>query len=261
MDDQPRVSLDEVLGRMDRHLADLAGAEDDRRFFLGLYRVMTGSIHRGIDDGRFVDPAWTALLTTGFAELYFSAEEAWSSVGRCPGPWEAAFAASGRRRVSSVEHALLGVNAHIVYDLPQAVAAAMRASGDVVDGEVTPATLARRRHDYEVVNHILAETVDDAQDLLASYSRTAAWLDVLLLRFDEYAAEALLRASRTQGWHVAIALAVARDEREQEAVRAHLDRVACGYVSRIDLTQLVPTRIGRGLAARFRPPLAGPIAP
>ncbi len=243
-----------VLVRMDERIAQLDRAGDDRAIFLSVYRTMTGAIHDAIAAGRFVDPAWTEDLTARFALLYFDAEDAWDRTGACAGPWEAAFAVAGRPRVTAVEHALLGINAHIVYDLPRAVAATMRATGDVVDGELTPGVLARRRHDYDVVNHILAETIDTAQELLARYSRVAAWIDALALRLDEYAAEMLLRVSRTQGWHIALALAVARNERETEAVRAHLDRIACGYVRRIDLVQLLPTRVARAVGDRFRPP-------
>lgn len=176
-----------------------------------------------------------------------------------PGPWEAAFAAGAQRRVSTIEHALLGINAHIVYDLPFAVAATMREVGDVVDGHLEAAVLVRRRHDYEVVNQVLAETITAAQAVLAEESRVTAWLDVAAMRLDEYAAELLLRASRTQGWHAALALAVARDDAEREAVRRHLDRVACSYVERIDLFRLVPTAAGRRLAQRLRQPLAASV--
>lgn len=161
---------------------------------------------------------------------------------------------AGRVRVNPVEHALLGINAHIVYDLPLAVASTMLAAGDVVDGEIAAATLARRRHDYEVVNHVLAETIDSAQEVIASMSRIAALVDGVMLRLDEYLAEAMLRFSRTQGWHTSVALAVVRDHQEREAIRDHLDRVACGYVSRIDVTRVVPTRVGRLLVERVRPP-------
>jgi hypothetical protein len=151
---------------------------------------------------------------------------------------------------------LLGINAHIVYDLPFAVATTMIAQGDVHDGRLLADTLVRRRHDYEVVNHILAETVDAAQAVLATESRASLWVDKLTLKLDNYAAELMLRASRTQGWHNALALAVARDDAERDAVRQHLDRVACGYVQRIDLTQLLPGERARTLVSRWRPPFA-----
>jgi hypothetical protein len=251
-DDQ---QLEVLLERMAARIDELRRSGDDRRIFLAVYATMTNAIHVAIHGGRFMDPAWTALLTDRFAGLYFDAEDAWERQDpRCPGPWRAAFAAAGSRRISALEHALLGINAHIVYDLPFAVAAAMREAGDVVDGRLHADALVRRRHDYEVVNHILAETVDEAQEVLGTESRVSALLDALAGRLDAYVAEALLRVSRTQGWHTALALAVARDEQERDAVRQHLDRVACGYVQRIDVTQLVPGTRARSLVARWRAP-------
>ena len=256
------VQLSALLARMDRRIVELRQDGDDRRVFLAVYARMTGAIHRGVAAGRFMDSAWTAELTARFATLYFDAEEAWcSGAPGCPNAWRAAFAVAGQPRVSVLEHALLGINAHIVYDLPFAVAQTMAARGDVVDGRLQGDTLVRRRHDYEVVNHILAETIVDAQAVLARESRATAILDRIALRFDEYAAEALLRASRTQGWHTALALAVARDEGERDAVRQHLDRVACGYVQRIDITQFLPGERTRRAMARLRPPFSAALDP
>jgi hypothetical protein len=251
----PTDDLAPLVARMDAQVGQLRARRDDRRIFLAVYATMTGAIRRALADGRFMDARWTTELTTRFAALYFDAEEAWQLGGRCPGPWEAAFAAGGRRRISAIEHALLGINAHIVYDLPFAVATTMDALGDVVDGRLEAAVLVRRRHDYEVVNQVLAETITAAQAVLARESRATAWLDVAAMRLDEYAAELLLRVSRTQGWHAALALAVARDDAERDAVRRHLDRVACSYVERIDLARMVPTAAGRRLVRRLRPPL------
>jgi hypothetical protein len=255
--------LGATLVRMERRITELRARQDDRRIFLAVYATMTRAIHRGVEQNRFMDPVWTEQLTARFAGLYFEADEAWEhDRDRCPGAWRAAFAAAGRPRVSVLEHALLGINAHIVYDLPFAVSATMRSTGDVADGRLQGDTLVRRRHDYEVVNHILAETIRDAQAVLARESPMSRVLDRLALRLDEYAAEALLRASRTQGWHNALALAVARDEHELAAVRQHLDRVACGYVQRLDITQFLPGGRIRRAAARFRAPfstgLSGP---
>lgn len=255
MTDDIAMPVPDVRRVLDERVQAFREAGDDRRIFASVYATMTGAIDRGLEDGRFVDPAWTAHLTDRFIWLYLDAEDAWRRGGTgCPTPWCAAFAACGQPRVSAVEHALLGINAHIVHDLPLAVADTLRDRGDTVDGRLQGDTLARRRHDYEVVNHVIADTIDDAQAVLATESRTSAVLDRLALRFDAYVAEAMLRAARTQGWHAAVALAVARDDAERQAVRTHLERVACGYVDRLDLTQLAPLR-ARPLLARWRAPL------
>lgn len=252
-DDRLAAALDE----MEASLATLRRRDDDARIFLAVYATMTRAVWAGVHDGRFMDGAWTTELTVRFAELYGDAAAAWSArQPSCPRAWCAAFAAAGQPRVSAVEHALLGINAHIVYDLPFAVADTMIAHGDVADGRLHADTLARRRHDYEVVNHLLAETIGAAQAVLAAESRLSAVVDRIALTLDEYVAEVMLRASRTQGWHTALALAVARDDQERDAVGAHLDRVACGYIDRIDLTQHLPGTRARAAAARWRAPFS-----
>jgi hypothetical protein len=255
------IVLERILERMRDRIAALRHLGDDRRIFLAVYATMTGAIHDGVRTGRFMDPVWTEMLTARFATLYFDAEQAWDAHDpTCPRAWQAAFAAAGAPRISAVEHALLGINAHIVYDLPFAVATTMVATGDVRDGRLMADTLVRRRHDYEVVNHILAETIDAAQGVLAQESRASAIVDRMTLKLDNYAAELMLRASRTQGWHNALALAVARDDAEREAVRQHLDRVACGYVQRIDITQMLPGGRVRAMVSRWRPPFTSVFA-
>jgi hypothetical protein len=247
--------LPDLLSRMDARIADFEHDRDARRVFLTVYRTMTGAMVAAIDDDRFLDPAFAAALTLRFADLYFDADESWCHVPEhCPAPWRCAFEVAASPRVTALEHALLGINAHIVYDLPQALADTLRTFGDT-GREATPAQLARRRFDYEVVNQVLVETVDHAQDVLAErFFSSARWLDTLALRFDELLAELLLRTARTQGWHSAVALAHAADDRERDVVRRQLERLTLDYARRIDVTQHVPTGVGRRMAARWRAP-------
>jgi hypothetical protein len=62
-------ALDAVLARMTRRVDDLRQRGDDRRIFLAVYATMTGAIHDGVRGGRFMDPAWTEVLTARFATL------------------------------------------------------------------------------------------------------------------------------------------------------------------------------------------------
>lgn len=245
--------LDVLVGRLDERLAEHERDDDLRRVFLTVYRTMTRSMQASLDDDLFLDSDWTGDLTVRFAETSFEADEDWCRDGRCAAPWEVAFRTATSTRHLVVEHALLGINAHIVYDLPRAVADTMVAHGDPAGGVDTSVVLARRRFDYDAVNQVLARTVDRVQDLLAErFSATVRLLDALAFRLDEYAAEALLRYARTQGWHGAVALASCRDDAEREVARAHLERLAADYAARIDIGQFVPTRTGRRLVARWR---------
>ncbi|MBY5163198.1 DUF5995 family protein [Salsipaludibacter albus] len=253
MGDRTTARLDELVGRMDERLEQHHADDDLRRIFLTVYRSMTQSMQASLDDDLFLDRDWTRDLTLRFAETYFDADDAWCRDGRCATPWEVAFRTATSNRHLVVEHALLGINAHIVYDLPRAVAATLVAHGDLAEDGDTAVVLARRRFDYDAVNHVLARTVDRVQDLLADqFSPTVRILDAFAFRLDEYAAEALLRYARTQGWHAAVALASCRDADEREVARAHLERLAADYAARIDVEQFVPTRTGRRLVRRWR---------
>lgn len=251
--------LDAVAERMDRRLAEFQEAGDHRSIFLTVYRAMTAQMQRFLPAGRFLDPQWTLALTTRFAGMYFEADEAFSHPDQvCPGPWQCAFAAASVRRVLTLEHALLGINAHITYDLPRAVADNLVEFSDLVPGThgmPVSGVLVRRRYDYEVVNDILAHTTDMVQDaLVQTFSPFLKVLDTLAMRFDEYAAEMFLRYARTQGWTHAVALGFARDDHERELIRAQLEHVSMEQVARIDLTSNLPRRL-RKVAYRMRPPL------
>jgi hypothetical protein len=261
LDAHADAALDAVLARMTARLGELRRAGDDRRIFLAVYATMTGAIHRGVHEGRFMDPTWTEVLTARFATLYFDAEAAWEAHDPCcPRPWCAAFAAAGGRRISAVEHALLGINAHIVYDLPFAVATRWwreATSGrPVARGHARPSPARLRGGQPHPRRDGRCRPGGPRRGVTSQRLGRPAHPPKL----DNYAAELMLRASRTQGWHNALALAVARDEAERDAVRQHLDRVACGYVERIDLTQLLPGTRARTLISRWRPPFAAALA-
>ncbi len=249
-------AVDQLLARMDDRLADFVRDDDPRQIFLTVYRTMTATMDRSMPDGVFLDPAWSSALTLRFAGMYFDADEAFECGDACPEPWAVCFRAAHEERVLVLEHALLGINAHIMYDLPRAVAETMVAFGDTGPDVDHTAIVARRRFDFDVVNHLLALTTDQVQNLLGTrFSRSVKVADALGSRVDEYIAEFFLRYARTQGWHSAVAMAFAEDDREREVVRAHLERVATDYAGRIDLTSLVPTRLGKRLARRYRAPL------
>lgn len=139
----------------------------------------------------------------------------------------------------------------------------MREFGDVgPDGTPLTGVVARWRFDYEVVNEILAATIDSVQDVLARRTFFLLWVvDEAALRLDEYFAEMVLRFARFQGWNSAVALAVARNPREQQLIRQHLGQVALKLARRIDLLAHLPDlplmrRFTRLVRRPFVPPTA-----
>jgi Family of unknown function (DUF5995) len=82
----------------------------------------TRAVKDDLAQGGFVDADWTERWDVVFADMYLDALEAWNATGDAPGPWAIAFgAANDTPRVPPLRHLLLGMNAHINYDLPQSL--------------------------------------------------------------------------------------------------------------------------------------------
>ena len=109
-----------LIERMNGQLAELRTAGDRRAAFLGTYLRTTRAVGAALERGVFEDPDWVARWDVDFAALYLDALEAHrtdpSSVAR---PWQRAFGA--RPGLPPEAHVLLGMNAHINYDLPQSL--------------------------------------------------------------------------------------------------------------------------------------------
>jgi hypothetical protein len=110
-----------------------------------------------------------SLRAAGDQRQYFQPTCIWTRSGRrwraaAPTrPWEIAFGAPAG--LPPLRHVLLGMNAHINYDLPQALLAV------ITDEEFgDPALLARRRSDHQAIDRVLGSRVAAEDDELASVS-------------------------------------------------------------------------------------------
>jgi hypothetical protein len=109
-----------------------------------MYAHVTAAMHERVVSGDFDDPMRTAAFTQSFADLYLTAAEDRVDAARC---WRASWDVGGDQRLLIAQHLLLGINAHVNYDLPQAVVATADEIGD----------LAPLRSDFDAVNDVLAD--------------------------------------------------------------------------------------------------------
>jgi Family of unknown function (DUF5995) len=153
--------------------------------------------------GGFADPDWVERWDVAFADLYLEALEA-SLAGRRPSrPWDIAFGAPAD--LPTLRHVLLGMNAHINYDLPQALLAV------ITDEQFNdPALLARREADHRAIDNVLASRVAAEDDELIKISGPLSLLDRLLRPFNQLGTQRFLREARVKVWANAIALNRAR---------------------------------------------------
>ena len=241
------AAIDAMIARMTEALARARATGQRREVFLFAYKFLSERLRENLQAHRFVDVPWTIALATRFAALYFDAETAYDRGEPCSEPWRRFFAACDQRFVSYPELLLLGMNAHIVYDLALALAPGLRPSD--------PADLALRQFDHELVNELLDEAIDPFQDEFARHF--GAWIavvDRLAGRLDEWLVDRALREVRGQVWKHAVALASAPDAASRETIRRHLERLAVRNARRIDVANHLPTPLAR-LARLVRQPL------
>ncbi len=187
-------SIDAVVALMQARLDTLPPDREAQREFLGTYRRTTAAVGAAIQDGVFEDPAWVLTWDVAFAGLYLDALAAdISGEGGVPRPWRLAFDAPAS--LPPLRHVLLGINAHVNYDLPQALLAVI-SDEDFADD----ALLVRRRRDHERIDGVLSGRVA-AEDVELSTRSARTLLDRALRPLNRSASRRFLRESREKVWH------------------------------------------------------------
>src|SRR3954447_17682177 len=159
-----------------------------RRPFLSTYLRTTQAVGDAVATGGFLDPAWVERWDVAFAELYLRAHDAFVSgeAAAVPRPWRLAFAAPDD--LPALRHVLLGINAHVNYDLPQAMLSVI-SPADFDDASL----IDRRRRDHERIDDVLASRVKDEDDLLGDHKTL---LDRVLTPLNRMGSKRFLREAR-----------------------------------------------------------------
>lgn len=178
-----------------------------RRAFHDTYLRTTEAIDVALAAGRFVDAAWVEEWDLAFAGRYLDALTTDMAGERPSRPWQAAFAASDGPRLPPLRLVLLGMNAHINYDLPQAVCAVVED-----DDWHDPDLIGRRAADHARIDAILAERVATEDRLLEEVEQPGdrTWLDRLLRPINRLGTRRFLAESRAKVWTNARLLSEAR---------------------------------------------------
>lgn len=197
--DEPFRSVDDAYDRLaavEEHLRDRS---DRRSVFLTVYTEMTGAVRERIRAAEFADPDWVRSYLVEFADWYREAVIAfergrWNAV---PAPWLIAFNASLSDYTLFVQDALLGISAHINYDLPYTLH----------EVGIDPGR-ASKRADHDAINGILARLVDVVKRAMAEVYAAEGYASVsdLLGSFDEDFTLFGLVESRNLAWRNAVHL-------------------------------------------------------
>ena len=194
-------AVETVVRSMQDRLDGLAPEQAYLREFLGTYQRTTLAVGRAVDGGAFEDPEWVERWDVVFAELYVVALDAHLSGGTPSRPWRLAFDAPPG--LPALRHVLLGINAHVNYDLPQALLAVI-SDEDFAD----PTLMASRRRDHERIDGVLAGRVAAEDAELGAHGRSLT--DRVLQPLNRLSSKRFLKEARVKVWHNTEELQIAR---------------------------------------------------
>jgi hypothetical protein len=171
-----------------------------------MYRGVTRRVRDGIREMEFPDPAVMEALDVLFAQRWLDACRGHWDGAPVTGPWQVTFDASRNAKITLMQHLMLGMNAHINFDLGIAAA-------ETVDRH-PEMTIEDLRDDFMSINEVLGSLIDDMQDAMATVSPWMGIADWAAARFDEDASGFAIEWARDQAWEFAQKLsAVPADER------------------------------------------------
>ena len=152
----PVSSVPEVIARLDQirtfaEAHEVRGQHDGVACFSFLYHRITTRVFEGLNSGRFTDREFVTLLDVVFANRYLSALRA-SVVDpdKVPHAWSVLFERRAHRRITPLQFAAAGVNAHVNFDLAVAVV-------DTCSQLGSEPNAGTKRQSYQEINKIFAE--------------------------------------------------------------------------------------------------------
>ena len=205
-----------VVARMQSLVSQWQEAANPQAVFLSCYMMMTGNTLAAIEGQEFADPAWVGRLLDRFAEYYFVALESYErDRAAAPPVWQLAHDATRDPDALPVQNLLLGVNAHINYDLVLTLDDLLRPDWPGMSHDQRATCF----DDYCHVNDIIGRTIDDVQDQVLEPAMPAMDIvDKLLGPLDERLISALITGWRETVWENAASLLEAKDEGERLAL-------------------------------------------
>ena len=220
-----------ALERMSAQLAAWEAGGDRRAIFLGCYRLMTVNMHTALASGEFHDARWVGALLERFADYYFDALAAYvqatgrgpAANGEVPAVWRLTHDAARNPETQVLQNLMLGVNAHICYDLVLTVAELLAPEWASLGDE----RRARRHADHSHVNAVIARTVDAVQDTVVErFAPRLDLLDLALGPLDEWLASRLIARWREGVWQAAVQMAETSEAAAREALRLEVEAAA-----------------------------------
>lgn len=187
----PATNIDEVISELDVIVAKCLAENNKMGLFAALYRKVTLRVKEGIAAGRFNDGERMERLDVVFANRYLEAYDAYNTGNSMTSSWRITFNAAKNPNLFIIQHLFAGMNSHISLDL--GIATAKTVGG---------LPLSDIERDFNEINKILSDMIDDVQKALEKTSIMMLALDWLVGKADEKLAQFSLELFRKRAWDI-----------------------------------------------------------
>jgi hypothetical protein len=241
----------EALESLERVSERLHALRDPRAAFPEVYGVITRRvlIEAREPRSRFLEPGWIGRLMGRFCARYLETL-AWSLRGLpqdCAG-WRLAYACADTGLTIPLQDVMLGISAHINYDLALGISQTIIEHGHADD----PHMLARYKHDHDLVNELLRASIPESMTRLrvrhGCRASGLAWRTAPSLV--EHVIMAVLGRWREHVWGDVLRLLAASHAGERRAVLRAMDRRS-GHIARVLAGPSAGLRLGRAALRRL----------
>jgi hypothetical protein len=198
------------LERLEEILAWSRAANSRIGYFAALYVHVEHAIAAAIEAGEFRDPVALARVNEVFFDRYLAAVDQHRRGEPSTLAWLASFEAATDDNLVVVQHLLLGMNAHINFDLAIAVAEA-----------IPPPDLEAFLSDFDHMNGLLMSLVDAVSADLSRVWPLLKWISRLTHQAEDAIIGFSMRFAREGAWEQARLLAGLEPSRRPTAI---LDR-------------------------------------
>lgn len=185
-------TINDVLFRLDEIVEECKINQSRIGYFAVLYRQVTRRVKTGILRQEFEDNLRMEKLDVLFAKRFIDAYELWRGGQKPTQSWFLAFEASKNSRHLVLQHLFLGINAHINLDL-----------GISASETMTRANIVGIQGDFNKINDVLAELVDEVKSNISKISPIFGWLMPWARGRDEMLLNFSIQLARNGAWKFA----------------------------------------------------------
>ncbi len=222
-----------IVARMQSLIHQWEETSNPQAVFLSCYKMMTSNMLTSIERQEFMDPPWVTNLLHRFADHYFVALESYEKEPTsAPRVWQLAHDTTRDPQVLPLQNLLLGINAHINYDLVITLVDLLSPEWNDHSDEQR----ASRYYDFCHVNDVIVRTIDVVQDQVLEPAMPG--MDILaklLGSLDELLVSRLITSWREKVWHNVLSLLEATAQDEQWSLLQQIEEEAVGLGKLISL--------------------------